>query len=97
MTAERVALIRSKLEAEFDPEELEVVDDSRRHVGHAGARDGRGHFQVRILSRRFTGKRTVERHRMIYAALGALMQTDIHALGLVVLSPDDSESSKRTP
>ena len=96
MTAERVALIRSKLEAEFDPEELEVVDDSRRHAGHAGARDGRGHFQVRILSRRFTGKRTVERHRMVYAALGALMQTDIHALGLVVLSPDDSESSKRT-
>ena len=97
MTAERVALIRSKLEAEFAPEELEVVDDSRRHAGHAGARDGRGHFHVRILSRRFTGKRTVERHRMIYAALGALMQTDIHALGLVVLSPDDSESSKRTP
>lgn len=96
MTAERVALIRSKLEAEFEPEELEVVDDSRRHAGHEGARDGRGHFQVRIRSRRFTGKRTVERHRMVYAALGALMQTDIHALGLVVLSPDDSESSKRT-
>jgi BolA protein len=96
MTAERVALIRSKLEAELDPEELEVVDDSRRHAGHAGARDGRGHFQVRILSRRFTGKRTVERHRMVYAALGPLMQTDIHALGLVTLSPDDSERSKRT-
>ena len=96
MTAERVALIRSKLEAELEPEELEVVDDSRRHAGHAGARDGRGHFQVRIRSRRFAGKRTVERHRMVYAALGALMQTDIHALGLVALSPDDSESSKRT-
>jgi BolA protein len=96
MTAERVALIRSKLEAALDPEELEVVDDSRRHAGHAGARDGRGHFQVRILSRRFTGKRTVERHRMVYAALGPLMQTDIHALGLVTLSPDDSERSKRT-
>lgn len=97
MTAERVALIRSRLEAELDPEELEVVDDSRRHAGHAGARDGRGHFQVRILSRRFAGKRTVERHRMVYAALGALMQTDIHALGLVALSPDDSNSSKGTP
>ena len=96
MTAERVALIRSRLEAELEPEELEVVDDSRRHAGHTGARDGRGHFQVRILSRRFTGKRTVERHRMVYAALGALMQTDIHALGLVALSPDDSEGSKRT-
>lgn len=94
MTADRVALIRSKLQAAFDPEELDVVDDSRRHAGHAGARDGRGHFQVRILSRRFEGKRTVERHRMVYAALGQLMQTDIHALGLVALSPNDPESSK---
>ena len=94
MTAERVALIRSRLEAAFNPDELDVVDESQRHVGHAGARDGRGHFQVRILSRRFAGKRTVERHRMIYAALGPLMQTDIHALGLVALSPDDTESSK---
>ena len=94
MTAERVALIRSRLEAEFNPDELDVVDDSHRHVGHAGARDGRGHFQVRILSRRFAGKRTIERHRMVYAALGPLMQTDIHALGLEALSPDDSESSK---
>jgi BolA protein len=94
VTAERVALIRSRLEAAFNPDELDVVDDSHRHAGHAGARDGRGHFQVRILSRRFAGKRTIERHRMVYAALGPMMQTDIHALGLVALSPDDSESSK---
>ena len=80
MTSERVALIRSRLEAAFNPDELEVVDDSHRHAGHAGARDGRGHFQVRILSREFAGKRTLERHRMVYAALGPLMQTDIHAL-----------------
>ena len=96
MTAERVALIRSRLQTALEPDELDVVDDSHRHVGHAGARDGRGHFQVRILSRRFAGKRTVERHRMVYAALGSLMQTDIHALGLVALSPDDSENSKGT-
>ena len=96
MTTERVALIRSRLETAFQPDELDVVDDSHRHVGHAGARDGRGHFQVRIRSHRFTGKRTVERHRMVYAALGSLMQTDIHALGLVVLSPEDSETSKGT-
>jgi BolA protein len=94
VTAERVALIRTRLEAALQPDELEVVDDSQRHAGHAGARDGRGHFQVRILSRRFAGKKTVERHRMVYAALGSLMQTDIHALGLVALSPDDTESSK---
>lgn len=96
MTAERVALIRSRLEDAFKPDELEIVDDSRRHAGHAGARDGRGHFNVRIRSQRFTGKRTVERHRMVYAALGSLMQTDIHALGLVALSPEDSDSSKVT-
>ena len=90
-------MIRSRLESAFSPDELEIVDDSRRHAGHAGARDGRGHFNVRILSRHFAGKKTVERHRMVYAALGSLMQTDIHALGLIALSPDDSESSKATP
>jgi BolA protein len=94
VTAERVALIRTRLEAALEPDELDVVDDSQRHVGHAGARDGRGHFHVRILSRRFAGKKTVERHRMVYAALGPLMQTDIHALGLVALSPDDTKSSQ---
>ena len=97
MTAERVALIRSRLQEAFDPDELEVVDDSRRHAGHAGARDGRGHFEVRILSRRFAGKRTIERHRMVYAALGSMMQTDIHALAVVAISPDDSQTSKGKP
>ena len=96
MSAERVALIRSRLEAAFQPDDLEIVDDSRRHAGHAGARDGRGHFNVRIRSRHFSGKRTVERHRMVYAALGSLMQTDIHALGVIALSPEESQSSKAT-
>jgi BolA protein len=94
MSTERVALIRSRLEAVFQPDELEIIDDSRRHAGHAGARDGRGHFNVRISSRQFSGKRTVERHRMVYAALGSLMQTDIHALGVIAVSPDESQSSK---
>jgi BolA protein len=94
VTTARVALIRDTLEAAFAPDELEVVDDSHRHAGHAGARDGRGHFQVRIRSRQFTGKRSIERHRMVYAALGSLMQTDIHALAVVALSPDDDQSSK---
>lgn len=94
MTAARVALIRDKLEASFQPAELEIVDDSWRHAGHAGARDGRGHFHVRIVSEQFSGKKTVERHRMIYAALGSLMQTDIHALGVIAVAPDDSHNPK---
>jgi BolA protein len=89
MTTERVGLIRQRLEKVFSPEELEIIDDSQRHAGHAGARDGRGHFQVRILSRQFSGRRSLERHRMVYAALGTLMQTDIHALNVTALSPDD--------
>jgi BolA protein len=97
VTADRVAQIRSRLETELEPDELDVIDDSHRHAGHAGARDGRGHFQVRILSRAFAGKRTIERHRMVYAALGSLMQTDIHALGLEALSPEDTKSSNLTP
>jgi len=96
MTAARVAMIRGRLEAAFQPDELEIVDDSHRHAGYAGARDGRGHFNVRICSHHFSGKRTVERHRMVYAALGSLMQTDIHALGVIALCPEDLQSSKAT-
>jgi len=96
LSTDRVALIRSRLEAAFAPDELDITDDSHRHAGHAGARDGRGHFHVRILSRQFSGKRTLERHRMVYAALGPMMQTDIHALGVTAVSPDDQGTSERT-
>jgi BolA protein len=95
VTAARVTAIQSRLEAAFQPAELEIVDDSRRHAGHAGARDGRGHFQVRIVSQHFVGKKTLERHRMVYAALSSLMQSDIHALGVVALTPEEFISSKR--
>jgi len=90
MNNPRIAQIRSRLEAAFSPDALEVVDESHRHAGHAGARDGRGHFLVKIVSSRFEGVRPLARHRMIYAALGTLMQTDIHALSLEALSPTES-------
>lgn len=79
---DRVAAIRSCLDQAFAPSELTVIDDSHRHVGHAGARDGRGHFSVRVTSSRFDGLPPLARHRAIYAALGDLMQTDIHALSI---------------
>ena len=87
MSIARAALIRARLETAFSPDSLEIIDDSHRHAGHAGAQDGRGHFQVRIVSSQFTGTRTLERHRMVYAALGTLMQTDIHALSVTALDP----------
>ena len=71
------------------PSSLEITDDSHRHAGHAGARDGRGHFSVTIVAGRFAGAKRLERHRMVYSALGSLMQTDIHALSVTALAPDE--------
>lgn len=85
-----MALIRDRLRAALAPTELEIVDDSHRHVGHAGARDGRGHFRVRIVSDVFAGKAPLARHRIVYEALGDLMQTDIHALSIDARGPESS-------
>ena len=84
---ERVAAIRAALEAAFAPTVLEVRDDSQRHAGHAGARDGRGHFDVVIASAAFAGMLPLARHRAVYAALGTLMETDIHALSIRASTP----------
>lgn len=75
-------MIRERLGAALSPVELEVLDEGHKHVGHPGARDGRGHFCVRIVSAAFADKSPLTRHRMVYAALGDLMQTDIHALSV---------------
>ncbi|MBB3277018.1 MULTISPECIES: BolA family protein [unclassified Pseudoxanthomonas] len=90
MTAERVERIRQALEQAFQPERLEVADDSHRHVGHAGARDGRGHFDVTIVSAAFAGRAPLARHRAIYAALGEMMTTDIHALSIHASAPGEA-------
>ena len=79
---QRVAEIRRRLEAAFPPVALEVIDDSHKHAGHEGARDGRGHFSVQISATAFRGKPPLAQHRAIYAALGELMNTDIHALAI---------------
>ena len=82
MSAERIEAIRQRLLAALAPSELEVIDDSAKHAGHVGARDGRGHFRVRIVSAAFAGMGPLARHRAVYDALGELMQTDIHALAI---------------
>lgn len=83
----RVERIREALQQAFDPQRLDVVDDSHRHAGHEGARDGRGHFKVVIVSAAFAGMLPLARHRAIYAALGTMMETDIHALSIKAESP----------
>lgn len=85
----RVERIRAALQAALDPVLLEVEDDSHRHAGHEGARDGRGHFNVRVVSAAFKGKLPLARHRMVYAAVGTMMETDIHALSIDAQIPPE--------
>ena len=85
----RVEQIRTRLDAVLAPSTLEVEDESHRHAGHPGARDGRGHFRVRVVSAAFRGQSSLARHRAIYAALGEMMQTDIHALAIDARAPEE--------
>lgn len=87
-SADRIAQIRSLLEAAFAPVELDIEDDGHLHEGHAGARSGKGHFSVWIVSKAFQNKRLLERHRMVFEALGEMMLSDIHALKISAQSPD---------
>ncbi len=86
--AKRIESIEQRLTAALQPTRLDVIDDSARHKGHAGAKDGRGHFIVKIESKAFAGKSTMECHRLVYAAVGDMMQTDIHALSISTQPPD---------
>lgn len=87
MSEDRIAEITRRLETALQPTSLEVIDESHKHVGHAGARDGRGHFHVRIASGQFAGLRSLQCHRLVYEAVGDLMDTDIHALSIDATAP----------
>jgi BolA protein len=86
---QRLEEIERRLQATFSPESLRVDDESHQHIGHEGAKDGRGHFRVTIVSDAFNGMNMISRHRAIYAAMGELMQTDIHALAIEAFSSDE--------
>jgi len=82
--------IETALIAALQPLALELVDESHKHVGHAGARDGRGHYALRVVSAAFAGQSPLARHRQVYAALGDLMHTDIHALSIAAYAPGET-------
>ena len=89
--------IRSKLGVALDPERLEITDESHRHVGHAGARpQGETHFRISVVSSRFHGLSRVVRQRLVYRALAADMVTDIHALALTTLTPEEHKSGHKS-
>ena len=87
---DRIEMIKESLEKELTPKQIDIVDESHLHAGHAGAASGGGHFNVTIISDQFTGKSTIERHRMVYLAVDDLMRTEIHALSIKALTPEES-------
>ena len=87
-------MIRQRL-SRLSPESLEVFDDSSEHAGHAGARDGGGHFQLVIVAREFAGKTAVARHRLVYDALSDLMPKQIHALAIRAYTPEELGTSAK--
>ena len=75
--------------AALQPSRLEIRDDSALHAGHEGAKGGGGHYSLTIVSSQFAGKNTLARHRLIYAALGPMMQQQIHALAIRAYAPGE--------
>jgi BolA family transcriptional regulator, general stress-responsive regulator len=88
-TASTARRIQDLLQQQLSPAHLEVRDDSAAHVGHAGAASGGGHFQVRIVSTRFTGLKPLQRHRLVNEVLSPLFATELHALAMETLTPDE--------
>lgn len=93
MTTDRVQAIKAKLTEVFSPLSLQVKDQSHLHAGHEGAKQGGGHFHVKIVASAFEGCRPLQRHRMIFAALGSMMETEIHALRIDANTPDELQTS----
>ena len=92
MTAERCNQIERILSETFTPSKLLVRDQSHLHAGHAGARDGKGHFAVNIVAEVFANASRLERHRLIFDALGDMMDMDIHALTITAQTPNEANS-----
>lgn len=88
LAPQRVEQMRQRLLAAIPDADIIIEDESHKHAGHAGAATGLGHFNLQIQSAAFDGLRTIQRHRLIYSALGDLMTTDIHALRITALGAE---------
>jgi BolA protein len=89
MSDDRLATLRARLTAALHPTEIEIIDESARHAGHAGAASGGGHYILHIVSDAFAGKNLIQRHRLVYDAVGDMMHSEIHALSIQARSPDE--------
>jgi BolA protein len=84
---DREVKLKERLESRFSPTFLHISDEGHLHAGHVGAADGRGHFRVKIVSDAFSGLTPLARHRLVYAAVADLLETEIHALAIDALPP----------
>jgi len=91
--AERRARIEDKLRRELEASEIEVIDESHLHAGHAGAREGAGHFRVRVVSQKFAGLSRVAAQRLVYGILADEMKHEIHALSIDARAPEQPTPS----
>lgn len=82
--------IKQRLNESIQPELIEIIDNSAAHAGHTGARQGGGHYNVTIVAELFYDKSLVQRHQLVYQALGDLMKDEIHALGINALTPSEN-------
>jgi BolA protein len=89
MSTARVAMIEQRLTEVFAPQRLHIVDESHKHAGHASA-GGAGHFAVEIVAQAFENKSLIERHRLVYAALNDVMNSEIHALSIRASTPAEA-------
>jgi len=88
------AEIKQRLAA-LEPMSIDLIDESEGHRGHAGYREGGGtHWRLAIVSPRFAGQPVVARHRMVYQALGNLMQNPIHALAITARTPEETKGNR---
>lgn len=85
MHSDRLQQMQSLLQKSLQPTFLEIIDDSEKHKNHAGAAGGMGHYTIKIGSQHFVGKSLVDIHRMVYSALGNMLETDIHALKINIV------------
>jgi len=93
LVEDRAEIIRTRLETRLDADHVQVEDDSTLHAGHLGAQGGGGHYRVTVVSARFEGLSRVAAQRLVYQALGEFMTTDIHALEMRTLTPEQWRQS----
>jgi len=87
--SDRIERMQAALSTHLDTNDIDIRDDGHKHIGHAAWKQGLGHFSVTIRSPRFVGATPVQRHKMVYEALGSMLETDVHALQIKALAPDE--------